>query len=127
MNCIKPFIFLLSLSLSVQAQQTKNPDFTVDVQSRVGENTQFWKAAGSDHLFYHVLRPSGQALLDRMEASGSHHYMRSHHTFVQDTNHGVIRGQEVYSEDDSGNPHYDFSNVNRVFAEYVKRGIKPIV
>ncbi len=72
MKSIKLLIILQSFSLSVQAQQTKNPDFTIDVQKVVGENTQFWKAAGSDHLFYTVLRPSGQTLLDRMEASGSH-------------------------------------------------------
>ena len=32
----------------------------------------------------------------------------------------IFRGQ-------NGNPVYDFSNVNKVFGEYVKRGLKPVV
>jgi xylan 1,4-beta-xylosidase len=69
----------------------------------------------------------GRHLLDRMQATHSNKYFRSHHTFTQDTRHGVLRGQNVYSEDEQGNPVYDFSNVNKVFGEYVKRGMKPIV
>lgn len=101
--------------------------FSIDASEVVGENTEFWKAAGSDHLFYHVPRPSGQALLDRMQKTQSHHYLRSHHTLSSDVKNGVIRGQEVYSEDSNGNPKYDFSKINEVYREYVKRGIKPIV
>ena len=119
-------VLLLATCFSVKVYSQSNR-FTINVQKVVGENSGFWKAAGSDHLFYHVPRPSGQALLDRMQATHSHRYLRSHHTFMRDMNHGVPRGQDVYSEDENGNPHYDFSHVNQVFKEYVKRGIKPIV
>jgi|GEM_PF-322918 len=117
---------ILAACFCISAYSQSNR-FTIDVQEVVGENSGFWKAAGSDHLFYHVPRPSGQALLNRMQATRSHQYLRSHHTFKKDTNHGVPRGQDVYSEDEYGNPQYDFTHVNRVFTEYVKRGIKPIV
>ncbi len=124
------FLILFAVTLSSQAQEmirSSNQYFTVDVEKVVGENTEFWKSTGSDHLFYHVPRPAGQALLDRMEATKSHQYLRSHHTFSQDVKNGVLRGQEVYAEDEKGNPVYDFSKVNEVFKEYVKHGIKPIV
>ena len=101
--------------------------FTVKVDQVIGKNTEFWKAAGSDHLFYHSLKPAGQFLLKRMGEKGSHRYLRSHHTFNKDLKHGVIRGQNVYSEDQYGNPIYDFSNVNKVFQSYIENGIKPIV
>ncbi|MFY0653180.1 MAG: hypothetical protein JXQ96_14155 [Cyclobacteriaceae bacterium] len=101
--------------------------FTINASEVIGENTEFWKAAGSDHLFYHVPRPSGQALLDRMQKTESHRFLRSHHTLSSDVKNGVVRGQEVYSEDANGNPIYDFSKVNEVYEEYLKRGIKPIV
>jgi len=123
-------LVLIAFSISVQAQQITNQpgaDFTIDVKTVVGKNTEFWKAAGSDHLFLHSLKSSGQALLNRMQSTESHKYLRSHHTFKQDIKNGVLRGQNVYSEDENGNPVYDFSNVNKVFGEYVKRGIKPIV
>ncbi len=122
-------IILVAFTNSIAAQQkvSRSPGFVIDIQNVVGKNTGFWKAAGSDHLFYHIPRPSGQVLLDRMQETGSHQYMRSHHTFTQDTNHGILRGQNVYSEDRNGNPVYDFSKVNEVFGEYVRRGLKPIV
>ena len=101
--------------------------FEVKTNIVVGENTEFWKAAGSDHLFYHSLKPAGQYLLNRMRATKSHHYLRSHHTFSKDIKHGVIRGQNVYSENQNGRAVYDFSNINKVFKTYVKNGIKPIV
>lgn len=101
--------------------------FEVKTNVVVGENTEFWKAAGSDHLFNHSLKPSGQSLLKRMGKTDSHHYLRSHHTFNQDLKHGVIRGQNVYDEDQEGKPIYNFSNLNKVFHSYVENGIKPIV
>ena len=118
-------IFLVVTCLA-KAQKPETT-FTIDAGEVVGENTEFWKAAGSDHLFYHVTRPSGLSLLDRMEATKSHKFLRTHHTFVKDKKKGVLRGQNVYSEDENGNPVYDFSNVNKVFGEYVKRGLKPVV
>ncbi len=119
-------LIFLVVTCSAKAQKPETT-FTIDAGEILGENTEFWKAAGSDHLFYHVTRPSGQSLLDRMEATKSHKFLRTHHTFVQDMKKGVLRGQNVYSEDKNGNPVYDFSNVNKVFGEYVKRGLKPVV
>ena len=118
-----PLLFLMIFS---QALSQEN-HFEVKTNVVVGNNTEFWKAAGSDHLFYHSLKPAGRNLLKRMGKTNSHHYLRSHHTFNQDTKNGVIRGQNVYSEDPEGNPIYDFSNLNKVFRAYVENGIKPIV
>ena len=123
---IKYHITLLILLPVFQVLSQENR-FEVKTNIVVGKNTEFWKAAGSDHLFYHSLKPAGQYLLKRMKATNSHHYLRSHHTFNKDIKHGVIRGQNVYSEDRNGNPIYNFSNVNEVFKSYVENGIKPIV
>ena len=117
-------LLILIISPWIFAQDNS---FEVKVDQVIGNNTEFWKAAGSDHLFHHSLKPSGQFLLKRMGEKGSHHYLRSHHTFNQDLKHGVIRGQNVYSEDKDGNPVYDFSSLNKVFQSYVENGIKPIV
>ena len=122
---IKYHITLLILLPFFQVLSQENR-FEVKTNIVVGKNTEFWKAAGSDHLFYHSLKPAGQYLLKRMKATNSHHYLRSHHTFNKDIKHGVIRGQNVYSEDRNGNPIYNFSNVNEVFKSYVENGIKPL-
>ena len=125
---MKKSIFLLLILMSCVGGAFSQPNyFTINTQNVLGKNTEFWKAAGSDHLFYHALQPSGQYLLNRMQAKHSQVYLRTHNTFTRDMNHGVPRGQNVYSEDKNGYPVYDFSNINKVYTEYVKRGLKPIV
>ncbi len=101
--------------------------YTVHYGISIGKNTKFWRAAGLDHLFYLTKDESGQALLDRAADRGTLRYVRNHHTFTTRTLLSLPVGGEVYHEDAAGNPRYDFSKINSIFAEYVKRGIKPIV
>lgn len=101
--------------------------YTVHYGISTGKNTKFWRAAGLDHLFFLTKDQSGQALLDRAADRGTIRYVRNHHTFTTRTLLGLPVGGEVYHEDETGAPRYDFSKINSIFAEYVKRGIKPIV
>ena len=101
--------------------------YTVHYDRSAGENTKFWRAAGLDHLYFLTKEKSGQALLDRAAATGTIRYVRNHYALSSYTLRSIPVGGDVYSEDENGNPQYDFSKINSVFAEYVKRGIKPIV
>ncbi len=101
--------------------------FKIDANKIIGENTQFWKASGTDLLYYLTEKPSGQALFDRMEETKSCVYLRNHYALTGHVREGVEVGIEVYSEDENGNAVYDFSRVNRIYGEYVKRGLKPVV
>ena len=60
-------LLILIISPWIFAQDNS---FEVKVDQVIGKNTEFWKAAGSDHLFYHSLKPSGQFLLKRMGEKG---------------------------------------------------------
>lgn len=102
-------------------------DFEINVRKVKGENRRFWRAAGSDLLYWLTLRPEGRELLDRMAAQDSALYLRNHYALSSKVLQGVQIGGEVYSEDDEGNPVYDFEKINRVYNEYVKRGLKPVV
>jgi xylan 1,4-beta-xylosidase len=102
-------------------------NFEVNTTIVKGKNTGFWKASGTDLLYYLAEKPSGQALLDRMKETNSCVYLRNHYTLTGNIREGVQVGIEVYSEDENGNPHYDFSRVNRIYGEFVKRGLKPVV
>ena len=101
--------------------------FKIDGNKTIGENTRFWKASGTDLLFALAEKPSGQALLDRMGETKSCVYLRNHYTLTGHVREGVEVGIEVYSEDENGNAVYDFSRVNRIYGEFVKRGLKPVV
>ena len=122
---ILSFICLLGI-LATSCNSTPS-EFTIDVNSSAGENTGFWKASGTDLLFYMTEKQSGQKMLDRMEETGSCVYLRNHYTLTQHIREGLEVGIQVYSEDENGNSVYDFSRVNRLFGEYVKRGLKPVV
>ena len=58
------FLIIVFQFIRVHAQQNI---FTIETNTVVGKNSEFWKAAGSDHLFHHTLKPSGQFLLNRMD------------------------------------------------------------
>jgi len=125
---VKRLWLLVSLLLVANVPcEAEEPVFCVQVDSTVGPNTGFWRAAGSDLLFYLTQRPSGQALLDRMAATGSHVYLRCHYTLSGKRMFGHQVGGQVYSEDAQGKPVYHFERINRVFREFVRRGLKPIV
>lgn len=101
--------------------------FVIDPWKVAGPNTRFWEAAGSDLLFWETLRPEGQSLLDRMEQKKTCRYLRCHYTFSDIFKWNAQLGGQVYTEDEDGKPIYNFNTINKCFAEYVKRGIKPIV
>jgi xylan 1,4-beta-xylosidase len=101
--------------------------FEVNTDSIIGKNTYFWKASGTDLLYALSEKQSGQALLDRMETTKSCIYLRNHYTLSRHIREGVEVGIHVYSEDENGDPIYDFTRINRIYGEFVKRGLKPIV
>jgi len=115
--------YLLSL-VCIQAQVNR---FYIDVSRVSGVNTEFWKASGTDLLYHLAEKESGQALLNRMEKTNSCIYLRNHYTLGQHIREGIEVGIDIYSEDENGNPVYDFSRLNRIYGEFVKRGLKPVV
>ena len=128
-TCMKKLIYLtislLVLSCTRVNQQAKI--FMVDVNQTLGINTRFWKASVTDLLYALTEEPTGQFLLDRMGETKSNSFLRNHATLSERVRNGVQVGIKVYSEDEKGNPIYDFTRVNRIFKEFVKRGQKPIV
>ena len=121
-----PVLFLLMASfLSPICGQPY--EFKVNAKKTIGNNSGFWKASGTDLLYYLAEKPSGQALLDRMEETGSCIYLRNHYTLTRYIRQGLEVGIQVYSEDENGQPAYDFTRVNRIYGEFVKRGLKPVV
>ncbi len=72
--------------------------------------------------------PSDQTLLDLMEQTNSCIYLRNHYAWTHYVREGVVEVViQVYSEDASDNPKYDFSRLNRIYGEFVKWGLKPLV
>ncbi|MGM0882960.1 MAG: GH39 family glycosyl hydrolase [Bacillota bacterium] len=101
--------------------------YHVHTKTTIGKNSRFWRAAGSDDLYWLTLESAGQQMLDRMQQKDSCQFLRNHYTLNSRVIHGRQVGGEVYTEDEFGNPQYDFSKINQIYKEFVSRGLKPIV
>jgi len=62
-----------------------------------------------------------------MQKHRSLRYLRCHSPLSSWVVDGEEIGCKVYSEDEAGNPSHDFSRINRLYGEWVRRGIKPVV
>lgn len=103
-------------------------DFRVDAARPLGDNPRFWAAAGTDSLYPVLVTPGGQALMARMAQKGACRYLRNHFTLSSLCKDGFEdAGGDAYSEDETGAPIYRFEKMNRVFAQYLRYGVKPIV
>jgi xylan 1,4-beta-xylosidase len=102
-------------------------ELTVDAARSLGPNTRFWQAVGEDALYFLTPLPQGQYLLDRLGKTGAVKVMRNHYALSDANNHGVNCGGEAYREDADGKPVYNFAKMNAVYAEWLKRGIRPVV
>jgi xylan 1,4-beta-xylosidase len=105
---------------------------TIDLSVNLGENLgkleKFWQAAGCDYLYESTLSPAGQFLLDRCEKDGTMSFLRNHYALSDHRDReGKRMGGEVLKRNADGAYEYDFSYITSVYAEWVKRGIRPVV
>ena len=99
--------------------------YTKEIQST---NDRFWAASGLDDLYPITYSGQGEFFMQRAQKKGTCKYARNHHTLSKETRYGYLRcGGEVYSEDENGNPVYDFEYINGVYKRLLAHGIKPIV
>lgn len=91
------------------------------------KNDSFWAACGSDELYAMAYSSEGNFLLNRMKEFNTCKYVRNHYTFNKEIRNGVRCGGDVYSENENGDPVYDFSWINGVYRKFIENGVKPIV
>jgi xylan 1,4-beta-xylosidase len=102
-------------------------NITIDASQQGVTNTKFWTAAGLDSLYALTFTEGGRYLLDRMREKDTCRYLRNHHALSDLTKEGLRAGGEIYDETPEGKPVYNFERINKVYTEFVKRGLKPIV
>lgn len=102
-------------------------EFLINTDTKRFKNSKIWAACGSDELYPVVLSPEGEFLLKRMQRFDTCRYARNHYALSKEYCNGLRLGGDVYSEDENGNPIYDFSYINEVYSKLLSHGIKPIV
>jgi xylan 1,4-beta-xylosidase len=123
---------LLALSVVVAAGQSQPPEpvtIRVDTAKTIGPMYPFWAWFGHDEPNY-TYTPNGHELLSQLQRlSPVPVFMRVHNLLTSgDGTHALKWGStNVYSEDASGNPVYDWAILDRIVDSYIERGMKPFV
>ena len=108
---------------------SKKAKITVDAGNRQGELSHNWTYLGFDEINY-TYTPEGQELLAKfMEMQEQPYYIRAHHLLCTGNCHGFYKwgSTNVYLEDESGNPIYDWTFIDLIFDTILKYRCKPFV
>ena len=119
--------------LSVLLQQTvigqpAMRNIQVDLQKKKGPLKPIWAFFGYDEPNYTYMKDGRKLLTELSALSPVPVYVRTHNLLTTGDGTPALKwgSTNVYTEDASGNPIYNWHIVDSIFDTYVKRGIKPI-
>ncbi|MGB6690439.1 MAG: beta-xylosidase [Terracidiphilus sp.] len=126
---MKVFVSSLAaiLALPVAAQEVVH--IRVDTGKVIGPNPMIWPFFGYDEPNYTYMK-DGRKLLSELSAlSPVSVSVRTHNLLTTGDGTAALKwgSTNAYTEDANGNPHYDWTIVDRIFDTYVQRKMKPMV
>ncbi len=100
----------------------------VDASRRVGRLEHTWNYIGYDECNY-THSPGGMALLGKFAALEKPYYVRAHHMLCTGIPHGFYKWgpTNVYTEDPSGRPVYDYETVDRMIDIWLRNNCRPFL
>lgn len=107
----------------------KKVSIKVNAANSRGEQDHLWRWIGYDECNYSYI-PEGLTLLKKFAALGDGpYYFRTHFMFCTGNCHGTYKfgSTNVYSEDEQGNPIYDFTYYDKIIDAYLDTGNKPFI
>lgn len=125
------FLFFLLIPSGISYAQ--NPDvhyINVDLNQTIGELTPIWAYIGYDEANYTYL-PDGKGLLsDFSELSKGPVFVRAHNMLNTDEGSPIALkwgSSNAYTEDEEGNPVYNFEVIDRIVDVWIERGMVPVM
>ena len=107
----------------------KTVSIRVDADKITGKLDHSWRYIGYDECNYTYI-PEGLELLGKFAALGDGpYYFRTHFMFCTGNCHGTYKfgSTNVYTEDENGNPVYDFEYYDKVIDAYLANNAKPFI
>ena len=101
----------------------------VDAAQAVGEMRPIWRFFGYDEPNYTYMK-DGQKLLGQLRSLSSEPvYIRVHNLLTSGDGQPALKwgSTGVYTEDDQGRPHYNWTILDHIFDTYLERGVRPYV
>jgi xylan 1,4-beta-xylosidase len=119
---------------SIPAQTSLQPApqpvrINVDLNAKTGPFTPIYAWFGYDEANYTTM-PHGRELLGELhDLSPVPIHIRVHHLFTSGDGKAELKfsSTNIYSEDDDGKPHYDFTIIDSIFDTWRAAGVRPLV
>jgi len=115
---------------SAPLASTQSPaTITVDFANKVGPYKPIYSWFGYDEANYTTMRNGKVLLRELRDLSPVPVYIRAHHLLTSGNGKAELKfsSTNVYREDASGKPIYDFTILDDIFDEYKAAGVRPMV
>ena len=101
----------------------------VDLNKQTGPMKPVWAFFGYDEPNYTYMRDGRKLLSELAELSPVPVYVRTHNLLNTGDGTPALKwgSTNAYTEDENGNPVYDWAIVDSIFDTYIDRGMKPLV
>jgi len=124
-------LYVVILTITISLSQTTSINKTIlhiDFSKPIGTMRPIWAWFGADEPNYAYMRDGKKLLSELSVLSPVPVYFRTHNllTSGHDTLSLKWGSTNVYTEDASGKPIYDFTVIDKIFDTYIERGIKPL-
>jgi len=131
MNLAKNFVVLIILlSASCQLYAQNQPvKIAVDMSREIGDMKPIWAFFGYDEPNYTYMKDGRKLLTEISDLSPVPVYIRTHNLLTSGDGTARLKwgSTNVYTEDENGNPVYDWKIVDKILDTYVERGLRPLV
>src|SRR6056300_516586 len=122
-------ILLIGLTLfQLNSIAQENPlEINIDAREEIGPMKPIWAWWGYDEPNYTYMKDGKKLLSEIADLSPVPVFVRAHSLLVTGKGtHGLKWGStNAYTEDENGNPIYDWTIVDKIFDTYIERGMKP--
>lgn len=126
------FLTVLLLAFHTQgapARESLHVNITVDAGQTLGPLEPIWRFFGADEPNYATM-PHGKKLIGELgELKPRSVYFRAHNLMTTGDGTPALKwgSTNMYTEDEQGNPVYDWTIVDHIFDTYLENGVRPYV
>jgi xylan 1,4-beta-xylosidase len=125
------WISVLSYNISGQEKAIATEPFTItiDLGETTGRMDPVWAWVGYDEPNYTYMEDGKKLLSEFADASPVPVYVRTHNLLTTGDGTPALKwgSTNAYTEDENGNPIYDWTITDKIFDTYIERGMKPLV
>lgn len=127
---LKSTLLVAAILVTVSWQHPEPVKISVNLDSEAGEFNPAWAWFGYDEPNYTYMKDGKKLLTELAElARPATVYIRAHNLLTTGDGTAALKwgSTNAYTEDEEGNPVYNWTIVDRIFDTWLERGIKPMV